>query len=209
VSATGALRTERLLLRRWRDEDDAAMMAINRHPEVTRYLNRPVTEVALAAFLPMFVEHWERHGFGPFALESREPEDAGALLGFAGVAYPAYLPALAERPEIGWRLARSAWGRGLATEAALAARDHAFEVLGLPEVIAIVHPENARSQAVARKARDGGRAAGREPGPGPSSRRLVACRAGRRLTRPPSGSAATVPRCTPSRRSSRSPRRSC
>jgi RimJ/RimL family protein N-acetyltransferase len=99
----------------------------------------------------MFVEHWERHGFGPFALESREADGAGALLGFAGVAYPAYLPALAERPEIGWRLARNAWRRGLATEAALAARDHAFATLGFPELIAIVHPENTRSQAVARK----------------------------------------------------------
>ena len=97
------------------------------------------------------VDHWRRHGFGPFALESREADDAGRFLGFAGVAYPAYLPALAERPEIGWRLARGAWGRGLATEAALAARDHAFETLGLPELIAIVHPENERSQAVARK----------------------------------------------------------
>jgi RimJ/RimL family protein N-acetyltransferase len=150
----GELRTERLLLRRWRVEDDAPMTAINRDPEVTRYLNRPATEVALAAFHPMLVAHWERHGFGPFALESREGRagtESGALLGFAGVAYPAYLPALAARPEIGWRLARSAWGRGLATEAALAARDHAFAVLGLPELIAIVHPENERSQAVARK----------------------------------------------------------
>lgn len=154
MSATGELRTERLLLRRWRDADDAPMTAINRDPEVTRYLNRPVTEAALAAFLPMFAEHWERHGFGPFALESLvgwAGTESGALLGFAGIAYPAYLPAMAERPEIGWRLARSAWGRGLATEAALAARDHAFEVLGLPELIAVVHPENARSQSVARK----------------------------------------------------------
>ena len=151
MSDAGELRTERLLLRRWRHEDDAPMTAINRDPEVTRYLNRPATEVALAAFHPMLVEHWERHGFGPFALESVEAGSAGAFLGFAGVAYPAYLPALAERPEIGWRLARAAWGRGLATEAALAARDHAFAVLGLPELIAIVHPENERSQAVARK----------------------------------------------------------
>jgi RimJ/RimL family protein N-acetyltransferase len=154
VSAAYELRTERLLLRRWRDEDDAPLTAINRDPEVTRYLNRPVTEVALAAFHPMLVEHWARHGFGPFALESREQRagiESGALLGFAGVAYPAYLPGLAKRPEIGWRLARHAWGCGLATEAALAARDHAFETLGLPELIAIVHPDNARSQAVARK----------------------------------------------------------
>jgi RimJ/RimL family protein N-acetyltransferase len=154
VSAAGELRTERLLLRRWRDADDAPMTAINCDPEVTRYLNRPVTEAALAAFHPMLVEHWERHGFGPFALESHEGQaggEPGMLIGFAGVAYPAFMPALADRPEIGWRLARHAWGRGLATEAALAARDHAFATLGLPELIAIVHTENARSQAVARK----------------------------------------------------------
>ena len=154
------LRTERLLLRRWRPRDDAPMIAINRDPEVQRYLNRPVTEAALAAFHPFLCEHWEIHGFGPWALEAaapfaaregREAIEPGTLLGFAGVAYPTYLPAVAERPEIGWRLARAAWGLGLATEAALAARDHAFAVLGLPRLIALVHPENDRSQAVARK----------------------------------------------------------
>jgi RimJ/RimL family protein N-acetyltransferase len=154
------LRTARLLLRRWRARDEAPMRAINRHPEVARYLNRPVSETALAAFHGHMVEHWEVHGFGPWALEAAErlaPREAGAaiapgtFLGFAGVAYPTYLPALAERPEIGWRLASAAWGRGLATEAALAARDHAFGTLGLPELIAIIHPDNVRSQRVAAK----------------------------------------------------------
>jgi RimJ/RimL family protein N-acetyltransferase len=154
VTAAGGLRTERLLLRRWRDEDEAPMTAINRDSEVTRYLNRPVTEVALATFHPMLVEHWEQHGFGLFALESREGQagtESGALLGFAGVAYPTFMPELAERPEIGWRLARSAWGQGLATEAALAVREHAFATLGLPQLISLIHPENARSQRVAQK----------------------------------------------------------
>jgi RimJ/RimL family protein N-acetyltransferase len=149
-----ALRTARLLLRPWRPEDEAPMLAINRDPEVRRHLNRPVTDAALAAFHPYLVEHWEAHGFGPFAVETAEGCDEiapGTFVGFAGVAYPTYLPALAERPEIGWRLARAAWGKGLATEAALAARDHAFATLGLPELIAIVHPENARSRRVASK----------------------------------------------------------
>jgi RimJ/RimL family protein N-acetyltransferase len=154
------LRTERLLLRRWEPRDEAPMTAINRDPEVTRYLNRPMSEAALAAFHPYLVEHWRQHGFGPWALEAGEriaSRDGGAeiasgtFLGFAGVAFPTYLPAVAERPEIGWRLARVAWGRGLATEAAIAARDHAFELLGLAELIAIIHPDNARSRAVARK----------------------------------------------------------
>jgi RimJ/RimL family protein N-acetyltransferase len=67
------------------------------------------------------------------------------------VAYPEFFPALAVRPELGWRLARSAWGRGLATEAALAARADAFDRLRLPEVISIIHPENARSRRLAQK----------------------------------------------------------
>jgi RimJ/RimL family protein N-acetyltransferase len=158
--APAELRTERLLLRRWEPGDEAPMVAINRDPEVTRYLNSPVSEAALAAFHPYLVEHWHRHGFGPWALEAGEriaSRDGGAeispgtFLGFAGVAFPTYLPAVAERPEIGWRLTRRAWGRGLATEAALAARDHAFGALGLGQLIAIIHPDNARSQAVARR----------------------------------------------------------
>lgn len=154
------LRTPRLLLRRWRPEDEAPMAAINRDPEVGRYLNLPITEVSLAAFHAFMTAHWEQHGFGPFVVEARERIAArdgaaaiepGTFLGFAGVAHPTYLPALAERPEIGWRLARAAWGRGLATEAALAAREHAFAALGLPALISLIHPANARSQSVARK----------------------------------------------------------
>ncbi len=145
------LRTDRLLLRLWRPEDEAPLIAINRDPEVQRYLNRPVSEAALHAFHGQLVEHWERHGFGLYAVESREPEHAGALLGFAGVAYPTFLPELAQRPEIGWRLARRAWGRGLATEAALAVRTHAHDALALPELISIIHPDNERSVRVAEK----------------------------------------------------------
>jgi RimJ/RimL family protein N-acetyltransferase len=151
VSAAAELRTERLLLRRWRHEDSAPMAAINADPEVARYLNRPPAEESADVFVPWMTAHWEQQGFGPFALESREPATQGALLGFAGVALATYLEPVAHLPELGWRLARDAWGRGLATEAATAARDHAFGQLGLPRLISIVHPENPRSQSVARK----------------------------------------------------------
>jgi RimJ/RimL family protein N-acetyltransferase len=67
------------------------------------------------------------------------------------VAYPTYLPELAFRPELGWRLARAAWGRGLATEGAIAARDWALGELGMPELISIIHPDNAASKRVAAK----------------------------------------------------------
>lgn len=75
----------------------------------------------------------------------------GELIGFVGVAYPTFLPEFGARPELGWRLAPRAWGRGLATEAAHAAAGDAFTRLELPELISIIHPSNARSQRVATK----------------------------------------------------------
>lgn len=127
------------------------MAAINADPDVARMLNRPVDPEAVAGFLDRARRHWEEHGFGWYAVEGREGDLEGQLLGFAGVAYPTFLPELAARPEIGWRLAPRAWGRGLATEAARVAAGDAFERLGLPELISIIHPGNARSQRVATK----------------------------------------------------------
>lgn len=146
------LRTERVLLRRWRPEDEPEMARINRDPEVTRHLNRPSSELAVDAFYGAMVSHWEEHGYGPWALESLEPGSEGRFLGFAGLAQlPVVLAAAGPAPELGWRLDRTAWGRGIATEAALAAREHAFGPLALPAVVSIIHPENQRSQRVATK----------------------------------------------------------
>ncbi len=145
------LLTPRLRLRRWRQGDREAMATINRDPQVTEFLNRPVDEAATLAFFAKTEEHWAEHGFGHCALEARAGPLAGQLLGFVGVAYPTFLPPLAERPELGWRLARAAWGQGFATEAALAARDDALGRLALPELISIIHPENQRSRRVAAK----------------------------------------------------------
>jgi RimJ/RimL family protein N-acetyltransferase len=146
-----ALTTPRLLLRSWRDEDEAPMAAINSDPEVMRMLNRAVDAKAHAGFIDRARGHWAEHGFGWFAVEGREGDLGGELIGFVGVAYPTFLPELAERPELGWRLAPRAWGRGLATEAARAAAGDAFGRLGLPELISIIHPGNGRSQRVATK----------------------------------------------------------
>jgi RimJ/RimL family protein N-acetyltransferase len=145
-------RTERLLLRHWQPEDEAEMIRINQHPEVGRYLNRPVDADSVAAFFGQVTGHWAAHGFGPWALESTEAGLADRLVGFAGLAYvPPFLAAAGPHPELGWRLDPAVWGRGLATEAARAARDDAFGRLGLPEVISIIHPGNVRSQRVAGK----------------------------------------------------------
>lgn len=151
VAAAGELLTPRLRLRRFRPSDEPALAAINADPEVTRYLNRRVGPAASKAFYESALDHWTTHGFGFWAAEAREPDIAGRFLGFIGLGYATFLPQLADRVEIGWRLARSAWGRGLASEGALAARDSAFDSLGLSELISIIHPDNQPSRRVAAK----------------------------------------------------------
>lgn len=156
ASGAGAaleLRTARLVLRAFTDADREPLAAINRDPEVTRFLNRVVDPARLDDIYRGLRDHWRRHGFGAFAMEPLElarPGGDRAILGFVGVAYPAFIPALAHRPELGWRLARAAWGRGLAFEGAVAARDHAEKVLRL-RVISIIHPDNARSRRLAAR----------------------------------------------------------
>jgi len=146
------LQTDRLRLRRWEPDDAPAMAEINRHPEVGRYLNRPVDAPAIAAFHGAMVGHWETHGYGPWALESRMPATEGRFVGFAGLAHlPPFLAAVGPAPELGWRLAPEVWGLGLATEAAAAARDDALRRPDLDGFVSIIHPANVRSQRVAQK----------------------------------------------------------
>jgi RimJ/RimL family protein N-acetyltransferase len=75
----------------------------------------------------------------------------GELVGFCGLTVPMFLPEVLPAVEVGWRLARGAWGRGLATEAARAALAFGFEEQGMAEIVAIVQPENVRSLRVAEK----------------------------------------------------------
>lgn len=145
------LRTERLVLRRWREDDFAPMVTVNSDPEVTEFLNRRMDALATAQFLDRTKSHWAEHGFGHWAVEPAAGPLAGEVIGFVGVAYPKYLPEVAAFPELGWRLSRASWRHGYATEAALAARDDAFGRLGLEALISIIHPENERSKRVAEK----------------------------------------------------------
>jgi GNAT acetyltransferase-like protein len=99
------------------------MAAINEDPEVMLYVNRPLDRAATAAFYAGVQKHWAEHGFGFYAVESIEDGPGRGFIGLVGIAHPTFVPELAARPELGWRLARHAWGRGLATEAARAVRD--------------------------------------------------------------------------------------
>jgi RimJ/RimL family protein N-acetyltransferase len=109
-----------------------------------RYLGdgHPLTRAEAWRNMALVVGHWQLRGFGLWAVEERR---TGVLIGRVGCWQPEGWPGL----EVGWALRREFWGRGLATEAALVALDHAFNRLGRNRVISLIQPENGASVAVA------------------------------------------------------------
>jgi RimJ/RimL family protein N-acetyltransferase len=144
------LTTDRLTLREWRDDDLDALAALNADPEVMRYIRdgSVLTRDESAERMARMVRGWTEDGFGLFPVELRA---TGELIGWAGHAIPTFLPQVLPAVEIGWRLARAAWGHGYATEAATAALRFGFESAGLDRVISIRHVDNHRSARVMAK----------------------------------------------------------
>jgi RimJ/RimL family protein N-acetyltransferase len=144
--------TDRLLLRRWQVGDAAPFAAINADPEVMRFIGRGhVLGRGLSdELIARFEREWDQRGFGLWAVSLRS-DPSGGLLGFCGLTVPMFLPAVLPAVEMGWRLARGAWGCGYATEAAAAALRFGLDEREMREVIAIVDPANERSLRVAAK----------------------------------------------------------
>ena len=138
------LRTPRLLLRQWRDDDAAPFAAMSADPEVMEHLAPLPGRAVSDAWIARIRAEWIEHGLGQWAIEL--PGEAG-FIGAAGlhrVPFAAHFPPI----EIGWRLARPYWGQGYATEAARAAIDDGFGRLALDEIVAFTVPANRRSWRV-------------------------------------------------------------
>ena len=148
------LRTERLLLRRWQEADAEPFAELNGDPEVMRHmvstLSRTQSDQMIATIERGFVEN----GFGLWAVEvtaEDEPVPPGSFVGFVGLSPVPFDARFTPAVEVGWRLARPAWSRGYATEAAEAAVDFAFGEAGLDELVSFTIPDNAPSQAVMQR----------------------------------------------------------
>ncbi len=142
------IRTERLLLRRWRDGDRAPWAAMCADPDVMRHFPALQTREQADATIDRIDAHFEEHGFGLWAVERIEDGD---FIGFVGLYRPTYDAHFTPAVEIGWRLARAAWGAGYATEAAGAVVEHAFGTLALDEIVSVTVPANEPSRNVMRK----------------------------------------------------------
>ena len=143
-----ALSTQRLELRRWRASDLAPFAELNADLEVMRHIREPMTRTESDAFAARIVEHLETDEFGLWAVEVR---DTRSFVGFTGLARQTFEAPFNPSVEVGWRLAREAWGHGFATEAARVVLAFAFDEVGLDEIVSITTTGNVLSQSVMRR----------------------------------------------------------
>lgn len=139
------LTTERLVLRRWLERDRASFAQINADPEVMRFRYAPLSRKESDELIAQIEASFDEKGFGLWAVERKRDR---RLLGFTGLGTSDFAAPFCPAVDIGWQLARAAWGHGFATEGANAVLTFAFDELGLEEVVAHTTRLNKRSRAV-------------------------------------------------------------
>lgn len=139
------METERLIMRRWREADRRPFAELNADPEVMEHFPAPLTREQSDAMVDRIESAFDEHGYGLWALEVRA---TGEFVGFTGLAWQTFEARFTPALEVGWRLARSAWGRGYASEAARAAIGYGFGPAGQDELVSMTAVANLRSRAV-------------------------------------------------------------
>jgi len=143
------LKSERLVLRRWRDADLEPFAAINADPATMRFMPGPMTRDETRAMIGRIEDHHQAHGFGIWALEAPGVAPFVGFLGLQRVGFDApFTPAV----EIGWRLSPAHWGKGYATEGAKAALRFGFEDLTLDQIVSFTVLGNKPSWSVMERA---------------------------------------------------------
>jgi RimJ/RimL family protein N-acetyltransferase len=138
------IETERLLLRRWREEDREPFAALNADPVVREHFQGTMSREDSDAFIDHIEDQWREHGWGNWAVEV---PGVAPFIGYVGL-WPADYVANRPMVEVGWRLARAHWDHGYATEAAREALRFGFEEVGLEEIVSFTVPQNVRSRRV-------------------------------------------------------------
>lgn len=145
IGAVAELRTERLLLRQWRDDDLEPFAALNADPETMRYFPAPPSRVESNTLAERARRQIEDEGWGLWAVEV---VGGASFIGFVGLARPSFEEHFTPAVEVGWRLGRQHWGNGYATEAGRAALGYGFDELGLEEIVSFTSHLNVPSWRV-------------------------------------------------------------
>jgi ribosomal-protein-alanine N-acetyltransferase len=142
------LRTERLLLRAWREADREPFAALNADPVVMEHFPAPLSRAESDRMVDRIEAAFAERGLRLWAVEVADGEP---FIGFVGLSAPGFEAAFTPCVEVGWRLSQPAWGHGYATEAARAAIADGFARLDLDEIVSFTSSTNVRSRAVMRR----------------------------------------------------------
>jgi GrpB-like predicted nucleotidyltransferase (UPF0157 family)/RimJ/RimL family protein N-acetyltransferase len=148
ANGVSELRTDRLILRRWRLGDRPPFAALNADPRVMEHFPSVLSRRDSDALADLIERHFDRHGFGLWAVEV---PGVAPFAGYIGLMIPGFEAAFMPCVEAGWRLGAEHWGHGYATEAARAVLAFAFDRLRLDEVVSFTVPDNVRSRRVMEK----------------------------------------------------------
>lgn len=147
-----AFETDRIIFRQWKDEDRQPFARMNGDPLVMQYLPRSLDEKASNHLVDKFQAHFDKYGYGLYALERKED---GAFMGFTGLNTVEFTAPFTspKKPatEIAWRLDYEYWGKGYGSEAAQAVLNHGLKKLKLPEIVAFTVFDNTRTIALIEK----------------------------------------------------------
>lgn len=133
-------------MREVRPSDLDALHALWSDPDQMRYYAGVRGRAEAEAWIERNLARFASLGYGSWIVQAR---DGGAFLGYCGIR--PLEDSDREGTEIAWHVAKAWWGRGVATEAALAAREEAFGTFGVERLAALIHPENAASRRVAER----------------------------------------------------------
>ena len=139
------LKTERLILRPWRQEDLAPFAALNADDRVTATLAGSMTRAESDALAGRIADGFAQRGYGLWAIEV---PGTAPFIGFVGLSVPGFEAPFMPAVEVGWRLAFDHWGHGYATEGAAAVLDFGFGAAALAEIVSFTAESNTRSRAV-------------------------------------------------------------
>ena len=142
------LTTDRLPLRQWRDSDREPFAALNADPAVMEHFPALQTREQSDALIDRNIPELDGRGWGLWAMEVK---DTGEFIGFTGLNVPTFEAPFLPGVEIGWRMAKGAWGNGYATEAARAALAYGFGPAGLDEIVSFTATPNLPSQRVMQR----------------------------------------------------------
>ena len=142
------LRSQRLILRPWRESDLPQIARMHADPRVMEFMPACLDRAASDAMVARLQAAIETRGYGFWAVEV---SGSAEFIGFVGLNQPSFAAAFTPCVEVGWRLAHEYWGRGYATEAAREALRFGFQDLALPEIVSFTAAINERSWRVMRR----------------------------------------------------------